>query len=221
MMGSGYLIYIGLFLSGGVAPNATSWCLWALGGAIEAWSYRKVIRSSSDSSSGTKGRSRKKARWSEVEPLEMTSWVCAIFAVIIAAIGVIFGFLAQYGITSLVSAFAWPEDWELWIAGGDILVVLTYMGMRRWTGESRAARTANALMMVDIFLSFIPIWYSTWHTPSGEHVLPWIVWTTSYAILGAAGAIQIGRSRGDRRWLMMYPLLSAIFHGLVGVLALR
>lgn len=198
-MAAGYAIYIWLFLTAGVQPNATSWSLWALGGLIEAWSFRKVVRASQ---SAKENRER-------LSPLEIAPLVCAIAAMIVAIVGLSFGIFHQ------------PEPWELVIIALDVGVVLSYFVVKLATGEAgRAAKVANGLMVIDIFLSFIPTWVSTWVLPEGENYLPWMIWTVSYFVLAIVGASQIHKKWDERKWLVIYPLTSAVFHGAVAVIVL-
>ena len=194
-MSLGYVLYIDFVITGEVAPNTTSWLLWAFGGLIEAWSFYKVVQISS---SGSKQI-----------PLTLTPLVCAVFAIAIALVGLSFG------------RFSMPGGWELAFAGVDIAVVVAYFTIKELTGEkSRAALVANALMVVDIFVSFIPIWVSTWLMPAGEQPLTWALWTVSYVMLGAVGYLQIHKHWKERAWLMVYPLTSAVFHGAIAVIVL-
>lgn len=195
----GYGIYILMLLADGVQPNATSWSLWALGGAIEAWSFRKVIQASHLSST---------KRW-WLGPFEYTPIVCAVSAVVIAFLGITLG------------KFEAPEPWEYVIATFDLVVVAAYFLIKSKVGEMRtAARSANLLMVLDIFLSFIPIWVSTLMFPEGEVALPWAIWTASYLMLGAMGWSQFDTHWKERRWLIIYPVTSAVFHGLVAVIVI-
>lgn len=193
----GYAIYLTFIVEELVSPNSTSWSLWALGGAIEAWSYWKLVTST------TSG----KRRSSELA-LTLSAIACALLAIVLAVVAIVLG------------RFASPEPWEWVIAGIDISVVFTYVIIKSLTGEeSKAAKWANLLMVADILLSFTPIWYSTWQNPSGENVLPWTIWMCSYAIVGFAAFLQLDKTWKDRAWLFMYPAISTFTHGLVAFLA--
>lgn len=227
LMACGYVLYIGMYLSGGIVPNPTTWCLWALGGGVEAWTYHRLVQTNKTVREATSLPSF----WSnpvgwlwawiqrDIEPLELASWVCFFFACIVAGIGLTTAALGYLHILSSTTAFSRPDDWELMVAIGDIVVVLVYAGIRMWKGDNVAAKTATLLMTIDIFLSFLPIWRSTLQDPSAENPLPWIVWTGCYCILGATALLQTGHEKGRRRWLLIYPMTSALFHGAVGVFA--
>lgn len=194
-MTAGYVIYITLFLEGQTLPNATSWTLWALGGAIEAWSFYKVIQV---------GTERQRQL-----PFLLPPLVCAVFALIVASIGIGLG------------KWEWPDNWEVVIAAVDISVVVAYFVIKKLTGErAKAARLANLLMILDILLSFVPILVTTWLVPTDERALPWLIWAFSYALLGIIGWAQIHHQWKERRWLIIYPFTSAIFHGAIGVIVL-
>ncbi len=195
LMSLGYALYIEFIFIGEVVPNTTSWLLWALGGFIEAWSFYKIVQISSSGSRQV--------------PLSITPLICAFAAIAIAMVGLLF---AKFGM---------PERWELIFAGIDIAVVVAYFTIKELTGErAKAARVANALMVIDIFVSFIPIWVSTWLYPAGEQALTWSIWTVSYLMLAVVGYLQIHRHWTERAWLMIYPITSALFHGAIAVIVL-
>lgn len=194
LMCIGYTIYTILFFTGGVVPNATSWCLWAIGGSLEAWSYFKIVKSQ------------------ESEPSDIAfvipASICAVSAIIIAALGILFG------------KFEPPTEWEWYIAAMDVTVLAGYVITKAVTKDERlSSRIAGVLMLIDIFMSFTPILISTWTEPGGEDVLPWTVWTCSYFLVGCMGMIQIQKTWEERRWLIGYPLLSVLLHGGVALLS--
>lgn len=193
----GYAIYITFIVQDFVVPNSTTWSLWALGGTIEAWSFWKVI---STNQSG-------KRRSSDLA-LTLPAIACAILAIVLAVVAITIG------------KFHWPQPWEWVVAVIDVSVVFTYLIIKAITGEeSKAAKFANALMVADIVLTFIPIWYSTAQTPSGESVIPWTIWACSYAIIAFTALLQLDKSHRERAWMFLYPAVSAFTHGLVGYLA--
>lgn len=193
----GYAIYITFIINDFVEPNSTSWSLWALGGAVEAWSYWKLVTSTISG----------KRRSSELA-LALPAIACAIFAVVLAAVAVSLG------------KFGWPTPFEWFIAILDMSVVFTYVIVEAITKEeSKAAKAASALMVADIVLSFVPIWFSTWQNPSGENVIPWTIWACSYGIIAFVALLQLDKSRKERAWLFLYPSISAFTHGFVAYLA--
>lgn len=194
LMTIGYAIYVQALLSNDILPNATSWSLWALGGIIEAWSFEKVVDQTDEE------RRRK-------QPFKYSVWVCAAFAILVAFLCTISG------------KWSIPNRWELYVAGFDLSIVAIYFLIKWRTGEgSRAAHIANILMVVDIAVSFFPIWVSTWNTPEKEMIMPWLIWACSYTLLGCMGLMQIKEKWKERRWLLIYPFTSAFFHGVVGVI---
>ncbi len=226
VMAVGYGLYLVMYLSGGIVPNPTTWSLWAFGGLIEAWSFRKLVRETRNGkTSGLTGNPKNLWEWvrGNADPLELPSWMCAIFAIIIAGIGIVSAIAASFNPTLAATAFAWPDRWELAVAAGDIIVVVTYIVVKAITKNSgAAAKAANLLLVLDIFLSFLPIWWSTYQDPSAEHPLPWFIWALgSYSIIAVAVLVNPGHDRKERPWLLLYPVASAFFHGYVGYLALH
>ncbi len=199
LMLTGYAIYLTFIVEELVSPNSTSWSLWALGGAIEAWTYWKLVTS-------TKSGNR---RSSELA-LALPAIACAILAVLLAGVSITLG------------RFGWPDPWEWVVAVIDVSVVFTYIIIKSLTGEtSKAAKWASALMVIDIILSFIPIWVATAQNPGNESVIPWTIWSCSYALVGFAAFLQLDKSWKDRAWLFLYPAISTFTHGLVAILASR
>jgi hypothetical protein len=195
LMTAGYAIYIYFFLHGDTLPNATSWGLWALGGAIEAWSFFKVVQAGTE-------RHRQL-------PFLFSPLICAIFAIVVASIGIGLG------------RWSLPTMWEIMVAVLDVTVVLTYFVIKWMTGEqSRAARFANALMLLDILLTFIPIYGTTLLSPENERAFPWLIWTLAYSIMALMGWSQIQHHWKERRWLVFYPAASAVFHGGIALIVL-
>lgn len=197
LMLAGYAIYILLILGDLVEPNSTSWSLWALGGIVEAWSYWKVVTTT------VSGERRKSELGFVLAPI-----ACAILAIVLTAIAVANG------------KFGLPDTWEIVVAILDISVIFTYVIIKAVTGEEgKAARFAGALMVVDIVLSFLPIWYSTWQNPGAESVVPWTIWSCSYAVIAFAALMQLDKSKRERAWLFLYPAISTFTHGFVAFLA--
>ncbi len=133
----------------------------------------------------------------------------------------------------------WPEDWwpEDTLDKGsfvaDIFITLGYIGA--WAlatfallseGNREIAVLAFLLLSnISTIPSFIPILQSTYQNPEREHWLPWVIWSVAYTLLGVATFAKTGF--WDTEWiilphaLLMYPLINAPLHALVGILALK
>lgn len=204
---TGYAIYIGFIVGDLVKPNATSWLLWAIGGSVEAWSYWKLVQTSTNKRHTKSDAVRRLPRF--LPPaLSLPSIACAIFVIVLAVVAIMLG------------KFGWPETWE-WVIGViDLSIVATYLIIKAITkDQGLAAKVASALMVTDIVLSFVPIWYSTWEFPANENLLPWTIWSFSYAIIAVTALIQFNKDWKERSWLFLYPFISALTHGMVGILA--
>lgn len=69
---------------------------------------------------------------------------------------------------------------------------------------------SNALLGVDMLLSFWPILKTTRKNPSCEHPLPWMIWTVAYGLLTLVVVIQ-----WENGWELIYPVLYMVLHGAV------
>ena len=76
------------------------------------------------------------------------------------------------------------------------------------------ARLAYAALLLDIAVTFVPIWRSTAQSPEGEQPLPWIIWSLAYAVMAMAVAC-----RWDGWMPLLFPLVYLIAHGGVAILA--
>lgn len=126
----------------------------------------------------------------------------------------------------------WPRDWwpedllEKWSFISDIIITIGYVGA--WLLATYALITEEyRVMAVFAFLflsnlstipSFYPILRSTYLYPHKESYAPWLIWAAAYAILGLVTYFTHGELV---HILMMYPVISAVMHALVGLLALR
>jgi hypothetical protein len=71
---------------------------------------------------------------------------------------------------------------------------------------------------VTTLTAFFPVLRSTWKTPERERPEPWLVWTSAYIVLAVVTFLA---DRGQHPALMVYPVLSALLHGSVALMALR
>jgi len=73
---------------------------------------------------------------------------------------------------------------------------------------------SNALLGVDMFLSFLPIIKSVWRNPRSEHPRPWRTWTMAYTLLTLVVIIQ-----WENGWELIYPALYMVLHGAVWIIS--
>ena len=126
----------------------------------------------------------------------------------------------------------WPRDWwpENTLDKSSFIldICITFGYIAAWFLASYALLDDHSrYIAVLVFLwlsnistipSFVPILRSTYHKPQTEHWLPWMVWTLSYSLLAVTTYLYQGTVF---HVLMLYPLLSIVFHFAVALLALR
>lgn len=77
-------------------------------------------------------------------------------------------------------------------------------------------KDSNLILQVDNLVSFLPIIWTVWRTPSKERPTPWMWWTASYAL----GTIIV-LIRYEQWQDLMYPVSCAVLHFIVGALSKR
>jgi hypothetical protein len=103
--------------------------------------------------------------------------------------------------------------------GADLSLTLIYAGVALViSGHSKYAVAFLVAGNLTAFTSFAPLVRSTWHAPSREQPLPWMMWTVAYALLFAATFISEGFRAPE---LLLYPGLCVSLHGLVAVFSSR
>jgi hypothetical protein len=114
------------------------------------------------------------------------------------------------------------DRFEATIFSIDLWLTVMYVGLTLGIGKG-----ALPPLVVDGFLiavnltavtCFIPLVRSTWREPDRELPAPWLVWTAAYSCLAVATWQADG---GAHPTLLLYPVLNAFLHGLVGLFALR
>ncbi len=115
----------------------------------------------------------------------------------------------------------WPEDRRDKISF-QIDIILTCGYVLAWTllmadllAEEQKAWAVLVFLVgsnLTTISSFVPLLRGTFNDPSIERSMPWVVWTLAYVLL-----IPITFFAQGTFWheLMIYPVLSAVFHGLV------
>ena len=93
------------------------------------------------------------------------------------------------------------HDWI--VVGFDALVVVFWF-------VTKNPFAANALLGIDMFLSFIPIIGSTYRNPASEHPHPWATWTIAYSLLTLVVILQ-----WENSWELIYPVLYVVLHGVI------
>ncbi len=119
----------------------------------------------------------------------------------------------------------WPKDWEDGASFTiDLLCTIGYLAawaalvFGQITPEWR--ETANWVFLilsnVSAIPAFIPILRSTVKNPSVERAAPWLIWTSSYMVLG----VVTYQLEGLGTLLILYPALNTLLHGTMAYLSL-
>ncbi len=67
--------------------------------------------------------------------------------------------------------------------------------------------SANVLLEVDIWISFLPILRSTWNKPETEDPKPWFIWSIAYTLLTVTVLM-----RWEKWWDLLLPVNYLILH---------
>ncbi len=124
----------------------------------------------------------------------------------------------------------WPKDlrpgdtFEKVSFGSDLFITVGYVTSSLLAASSLLDPASRELAVViflvlsnlSVLIEFLPITKSTYKNPEKEHAAPWMVWASAYAVLG----FVTWSSHGLWTVLMLYPVLNAVTHFIVGVLAL-
>ncbi len=187
----GYVLYIGGSLKRDIDPNPTTWLMFA---------YGTLLLTVLEAKSG--------AGWA----LLVVPATCAALSAVVALI------LRRRG------KLRFPTEWrERIMLIVDVGLTIGYVWV--WTiGRTELDETMRNLLTVRFLIisnastlvEFVPLLASTRAEPYHERALPWMVWATSYAVLGVATYLEDGLFT----WLMLYPAMNFALHFLVGALAL-
>jgi SET domain len=101
--------------------------------------------------------------------------------------------------------------------GADLSLTIAYLAVAlAVSGQSKYAVAFLVAGNLTAFTSFAPLVRSTWHSPSREQPLPWMMWTVAYALLFASTFLSEGFRSPE---LLLYPGLCVSLHGLVALFA--
>ncbi|HRO12257.1 ATP-binding protein, partial [Amaricoccus sp.] len=121
----------------------------------------------------------------------------------------------------------WPEDWrdrasfqaDLVLTG--LYLAAAALAYSRWIDEeARGFAVVIFLIAANLttLTAFFPLLRNVVADPSHERPLPWAIWASAYALLGATTFAIQGEIWSE---LMLYPLLNMVLHGSVALLARR
>lgn len=193
LQAAGYVIYIRKTLRHEVAPNPTTWLMFAYGTALLTlleWDRH--------------------APWS----LLILPFTCAVMSLVVAGICWRRGDLrwpeSRIDRCALTADIALTVGYAaVWLASNHAYIG---SGLR-----DEFVLLFLALSNASTLVAFIPILRETYHAPRREHGLPWLVWCAAYSML----AYATYRDAGAWSELLVYPLSNALLHGAVGWLAMR
>lgn len=95
-----------------------------------------------------------------------------------------------------------------------ILIVLDCVAIFIWWWY-QSAIFANFFLVFVAIISFLPIFVHVWRDPMEEDATPWYIWTVAYTML-----VFTVLFRWERWEDLVYPLVFAVLHVIVGILSL-
>ncbi len=104
----------------------------------------------------------------------------------------------------------WWREESLSLDRNDWIIVLFDAAVVAFWFVTKNPFAANALLGIDMILSFWPILKSTRENPSAEQPKPWLLWTIAYGILTVVVII-----RWENVWELIYPVFYFLLHGAV------
>lgn len=114
------------------------------------------------------------------------------------------------------------DRFEIMVFSADLGLTLLYAALTLTISGNYLPEWLVALFLVAVNLTsvtcFLPILRSTWTHPEREAAAPWLVWTVAYGYLALATWTIDG---GKHPALLLYPIMNAVLHATVGMLALR
>ncbi len=119
----------------------------------------------------------------------------------------------------------WPQDWRDRTAFQiDLVLTAFYLAAALMLHtDVIAAQSKDAVVLIFLtaanlttYSAFFPLLRSVSENPRGERIEPWVIWCGAYSLLGLTTYLHQGEFFTV---LIMYPVQSAVLHGLVAYLA--
>lgn len=101
----------------------------------------------------------------------------------------------------------WPA-WHEWLAIG-VALSAAYLWIQ-WHQSTQA----NLLLVFAVGVGFVPTIRGVWRDPCRETAFPWYLWTVAFLLTGVNALFFT-----DNPWALVMPVVGAIAHGTVGILA--
>lgn len=188
----GYVLYIALSLKREIDPNPLTWLMFSYGTALLTF-----------------------LEWDRGASIDLLilPFSCTVGGVMVALL------CWKRGKMHL------PKDkWDWYSFAIDIIATIGYLaawgalvyGYIRPEWRELANWTFLVLSNISAIPAFVPILRSTKRDPSAERAIPWLIWTSSYAVL----AVLTFQQEGIGTVLFIYPVLNFILHGTMAILAL-
>lgn len=83
----------------------------------------------------------------------------------------------------------------------DMFILLMTLGIIVFYSFTKERGYTNLLIQIETVFSFIPIIKGAHLNPEGEEVLPWLVWSFAYLLMGLTVLM-----RYEKWWDLMYPV---------------
>ncbi|MFZ1988095.1 MAG: hypothetical protein WAV21_03645 [Minisyncoccia bacterium] len=118
----------------------------------------------------------------------------------------------------------WPENFidrfaflvDIFLTAGYVLAWL--LSSRGYISEVERERFVLVFLLctnASTLVSFVPLVREALVNPGHEHPTPWAIWSTAYATLGIVTILEFGFMTE----LLIYPVMNAVLHGSVAILA--
>lgn len=191
----GYVLYIAKSLRHEIEPNPLTWGMF---------SYGTVLLTG-------------------LEYVRGASWELLILPITCSTLGIVVAIISVYQAIRH-RKMEMPDKWDRRSFYLDVAITVAYFGGLYLLVHGKITPElygiANIVLLglsnVGAIPAFFPILRNTHSEPHRERAWPWLVWSSSYVVLGVLTYLQVGHVNE----LVVYPALNAVLHGLVGLLAL-
>lgn len=101
-----------------------------------------------------------------------------------------------------------PDMYDVFVCSLDMGIIIFWL-------LTESDEYTNLLFQIDVMLSFVPIVKNTWKNPDHEQAKPWLIWSTSYAMMTV-----VVMCRYEKWWDLMYPLNYLALHVLIAAIVI-
>lgn len=195
LMFLGYVLYIKKCLRREIEPNPLTWFMFSYGTVLLTW----------------------------LEHERGASWELLILPITCSILGIVVAFISIYQVIRF-KRMEMPDGWDTSSFVLDLCLTAVYLW--GFYQVSHGLLSLEWFGLINVFLlgfsnfgaipAFVPIIRKTHKEPHHERAWPWLIWSSSYVVLGVLTYLQVGHANE----LIIYPVVNAVLHGCVGLLAL-